>query len=37
MKEFIEEYGGVVFTILILVGVIQGFATIFLKIRQGGA
>lgn len=36
MKEFIEEYGGVVFAILILVGVIQGFATIFLNIRQGG-
>ncbi len=36
MKEFIEEYGAVVLTIIVLAGVIHGFADLFLQVRVGG-
>lgn len=36
MKEFIEEYGAVVLTIIVVAGLIRGFAGLFLDIQKGG-
>lgn len=36
MKEFMEEYGAIVLTIIVIAGMIHGFARIFLHIQDGG-
>lgn len=36
MKEFMEEYGAIVLTVILMSGLIHGFAGIFLRIRSGG-
>lgn len=35
MKEFLEEYGAIVLTVIVVAGLIRGFAGIFVKIRGG--